>query len=369
MNISLRVIMGFFKKEFAQVLRDPVMRIFLLVVPVIQLTLFGYAISNEFGNLKLAIDFTPGDVMARQLSERLYASGWFVRPGLERKTAEDYLRSGVADAVAIMPGGGLTKAMGRDGGQLQLLIDATNTTKARAIENYFRLITQRFAKDKLPQAKLPNQIVFDTRFLYNPTMETSYFMVPGIIVMIMCITTVMLSSMSLAREKELGTFETIIAAPVRPIEIILGKSIPFIVMGIVNALLVTAGGFLIFGVPLRGSLLLLILAAFVFVSTAVGVGIFISTIAKNQQQAMMGSFLFIFPAVLLSGIMFPIENMPPLIRGLAYLNPLTYFVQIIRNVMLKGASPELVWTNIALTLVFFTAVTALAANRFRQTLN
>jgi ABC-2 type transport system permease protein len=194
-------------------------------------------------------------------------------------------------------------------------------------------------------------------------------MVPGIIVMIMCITTVMLSSMSLAREKELGTFETIIAAPVRPIEIILGKALPFIVMGVVNALLVTAGGFLIFGVPLRGSLLLLTLAALVFVSTAVGVGISISTIAKNQQQAMMGSFLFIFPAVLLSGIMFPIENMPPIIRVFAHLDPLTYFVQIIRNIMLKGANPELVWTNIALTLVFFTAVTSFAALRFRDTLN
>lgn len=376
MKIDLRVIIGFFRKEFAQVLRDPVMRIFLLVVPVVQLTLFGYAISNEFKNLKLVVRYEPVDIMARQLSDRLYASGWFVLPGSVKGTTEDYLRSGTADAVAIMPAGGLTKTMGRaePGGsgheaRIQLLIDAQNTTKARAIENYFRLITLQFAKDKLPDARLNPPVVFDMRFLYNPTMETSFFMVPGIIVMIMCITTVMLSSMSLAREKELGTFETIIAAPVRPIEIILGKSFPFIVMGVVNALLVTAGGFLIFGVPLRGSLLILILAALVFVSTAVGVGIFISTIAKNQQQAMMGSFLFIFPAILLSGIMFPIENMPPLIRGIAHLDPLTYFVQIMRNVMLKGANPELVWTNIAITLVFFTAVTGFAAIRFRDTLN
>ncbi len=354
-------------------LRDPVMRIFLLVVPVVQLTLFGYAISNEFKNLKLSFVFEPSDVVARQLHDRLYASGWFILPSSSKTTPQDYLRSGAADAVAIMPPGGLTKAIGRGepfgsghAARIQLLIDAQNTTKARAIENYFRLITLQFSQDKLSQARLRPAVVFDTRFLYNPTMETAFFMVPGIIVMIMCITTVMLSSMSLAREKELGTFETIIAAPVRPLEIILGKSFPFIVMGVVNALLVTAGGFLIFGVPLRGSLLLLILAALMFVSTAVGIGIFISTIAKNQQQAMMGSFLFIFPAILLSGIMFPIENMPAFIRATAHLDPLTYFVQIVRNVMLKGANPELVWTNVAITVVFFVAVTSLAAIRFRD---
>lgn len=369
MNIDLRVIMGFLRKEFAQVLRDPVMRIFLLVVPVVQLTLFGYAISNEFNNLKLKVIFQPGDVMARQLSERFYSSRWFVVPGQIKNTPVDYLRSGAADAVALMPAGGLTKALGRNEGRIQLLIDAQNTTKARALENYFTAITRQFTAEKLPQQQLQPPLVFDIRVLYNPTMETSFFMVPGIIVMIMCITTVMLSSMSLAREKELGTFETIIAAPVRPLEIILGKSIPFIVMGVVNALLVTAGGFVIFGVPLRGSLLLLTVAAFVFVSTAVGVGILISTIAKNQQQAMMGSFLFIFPAVLLSGIMFPIENMPALIRGIAHLDPLTYFVEIIRNIMLKGANSELVWADIAITLVFFTTVTTFAALRFRDTLN
>jgi ABC-2 type transport system permease protein len=345
------------------------MRVFLLAVPIVQLTMFGYAISNEFKNLKLAVMFEPGDAMARQLTERLYSSNWFVRPTSLKNTPIDYLRSGAADAVALMPTGGLTKALGRNEARIQLLIDAQNTTKARALENYFTAITRQFTAEKLPQQQLLPPLVFDIRVLYNPTMETSFFMVPGIIVMIMCITTVMLSSMSLAREKELGTFETIIAAPVRPLEIILGKSIPFIVMGVVNALLVTAGGFVIFGVPLRGSLFLLILAAFVFVSTAVGVGILISTIAKNQQQAMMGSFLFIFPAVLLSGIMFPIENMPPLIRNIAHLDPLTYFVQIIRNIMLKGANPRLVWTNIAITLVFFTAVTAFASLRFRDTMD
>jgi ABC-2 type transport system permease protein len=268
-----------------------------------------------------------------------------------------------------MPSGGLTKAAGRGDARIQLLIDAQNATKARAVESYIVSIAQRFIAEYFPGAAVPYPVSFDVRVLYNPTLETSFYMVPGVMAMIMTLVTVMLTGMSLAREKEMGTFETIIAAPLLNREIVLGKTVPFVVLGMMNAVLVMGGGVIIFGVPVRGSILLMLLAGIVFVITTVSIGILISTFSRNQQQAMMGSFLFIFPANLLSGIMFPIENMPLVIRFFAYINPMTYFVRILRNIMLKGANPELVWANIAILAAMAAIVIGITIRRFRQTLN
>jgi ABC-2 type transport system permease protein len=370
MRGSLKVISGFFKKEFAQVLRDPVMRIFLFVAPLIQLTLFGYAISTEFKNLKLAFMYEPADVAARELSGHFYTSRWFIPVDLKGLSPEELLQSGKADAVLITQSGGLTKALGRNNASLQLLIDATNTTKARSAENYVKLIVQKFSQNLAGGlANFQAPITFDIRILYNPTMETSYFMIPGIMTMIICIVTIMLTSMSLAREKELGTLETIIAAPLKNTEIILGKTVPFIVMGIGDALIVMSGALIIFGVPLRGSLFLMLLAMIIFVCTTVSIGMLISTFAANQQQAMMGSFLFILPANLLSGVFFPVENMPEALKIAAYVDPLMYLVRILRNIMLKGANPEIVFTYTSLLAVMCAFSVSIAVLRFRQRLN
>jgi ABC-2 type transport system permease protein len=365
---KLPVIAGFFKKEVAQAMRDPVMRLFLLAAPVIQLTIFGYAISNEFRNIRLAVIAAPADAAARQLAGRFYTSSWFVRPARDAATADDYLRSGKADAVLVMPTGGLTRALGRGDARVQLLIDAQNATKARAVEAYVGAIVRRFATEQLPGQAAP-PLAFDVRVLFNPTMETAYFMVPGVMAMLICLVTVLMTGISLAREKELGTFETIIAAPVTNTQIILGKTIPYALLGLVDAGFIITVGVLLFGVPVRGSLALMILAALVYVCTTVCVGTLISTFAHDQQQAMMGSFLFIFPAFLLSGIFFPIENMPPALRVIAYCDPLTYFVRILRNVMLKGANPQLVWTNIAVLAAIAGVTLAVTIRRLRQTLN
>jgi ABC-2 type transport system permease protein len=200
-------------------------------------------------------------------------------------------------------------------------------------------------------------------------METPMFMIPGIMTMIMCIVTIMLTSMSLSREKELGTFESIIAAPLSNLEIILGKTVPFIIIGLVDAAFIIAAGMLIFGVPVRGSFVLLFLATLIFVCTTVSIGTLISTFAANQQQSMMGTFIFLFPAMLMSGLFFPIENMPVAIRWLAYVDPLKYFINLLRNVMLKGNVPELFWPNFAAIFLIMAASVFTAVRRFRQTLN
>ena len=365
-----QTLLGFLRKEFVQTLRDPVMRLFIFAVPVIQLILFGYAISLEFRNLKLASIYEPKDYIARQFTEAAYASGWFVRVKNASFDGSEMLRSGIADAVLVMPKGGLTKAiLNSNGEKVQLLIDATNSVKARSVESYLNTIAQKFTADKFPDRQSQQPVAFDARVLFNPTLKTAIFMVPGIMTLIICIITIILTAMSLAREKELGTFETIIAAPLKNIEIILGKAIPFVILGLTDALFVILAGVIIFDVPVRGSLIIMFISALVFVSSTVSFGIIISTFAKNQQQAMMGAFLFLFPMALMSGLFFPVENMPGLLRLAAYLDPLKYFISILRNIMIKGANPELVWSNLGV-LVLMTAVIVIVTNRrFRQTLN
>jgi ABC-2 type transport system permease protein len=209
----------------------------------------------------------------------------------------------------------------------------------------------------------------DVRVLYNPAMESSLFMVPAVMGMILCLVTIVLTSMSLAKERELGTFESIVSAPLENWEILLGKTLPYFLLGLVDALLVIAAGAFLFDVPVRGPLWLLAVSCVVFVTTTVSVGILISTIAAGQQQAMMGSFLFLFTAMLLSGMMFPVENMPPALRWAAYLDPLKYFITLMRHLLLKGGDARVVLGNLSALILMAAAVAALSARRFHQTLN
>jgi ABC-2 type transport system permease protein len=350
----MKLFIGFIKKEFAQTLRDPVMRMFVFGAPILQLLVFGSAISNEFGNLRLSSVYQPINAVARQVTDRFYASGYFVPgPAAGYAAPDELLRSGTADAVLIFS----------DTAHCQLLIAAQNATKARAVENYARQILAM----SVPAAR--GGVSFSVRVLFNPSMQTAIFMVPGVMTLILCLMTVILTAMSLAREKEMGTFESIIAAPLRKRQIILGKTVPFVIIGIIDAIIVITAGVILFDVPIRGPIILLAAATAVFICTTITIGTLISTIAQTQQQAMMGAFLFVFPAVLMSGIMFPIENMPVLIRLLTYLNPLTYFTTILRNVMLKGANTGLVLQNLAVMIAMTAAIIALAIRRFRQTLN
>ncbi|MFA6318032.1 MAG: ABC transporter permease [Elusimicrobiota bacterium] len=358
-----RVLLAFLAKELSQALRDPRMRALLFIAPILQITLFGCAISTEIRNIRLASFHAPDDAEARRLTERFLSSGWFLPVPAQGSDPASLIDAGAADAVLAFPAGGLTRAMGRGEGEVQLLVEATNATKARAVEAYARSILGAAG----PPRSGPG-IGLDVRVLYNPSMESSAFMVPGVMGMIICLVTIVLTSMSLAREKETGTFETIIAAPLGVGEILLGKTVPFVLLGLADCVLVLLAGTALFSVPSRGPLWMLALASGVFVATTVSVGTLISTIARNQSQAMLGSFMFLFPANLLSGIMFPVENMPIAVRWVAYLDPLKYFVTLVRNIMLKGGDPWVFASNVAVLVVMAAGTAGLSYIRFRRTL-
>lgn len=375
MNLStFATVIGFLRKEFSQVLRDPRMLIILLVIPVMQMAVFGLAISTEVKNIKLGTIYNPNDTILRRIEERSFSSKWFI-PAIGRGAYNDanadpleQIRSGRADVVLISPPGGLAKALERGERNVQLLIDASNVIRAQSIERYMQSIINEVLRDDFHMT-VSSPIVFDVRILYNPSLESAIFMVPGTMAMILCIVTILLTSMSIAREKEMGTFEMIISAPIKTWEVLLGKTIPFIVIGMFNAASIFMFAILIFKVPMKGSYWELTIATFAFIVTTVSIGTLISTFAKNQQQAMMGGFIFLFLSNLLAGIMFPIDNMPLFMKAAAYMNPMTYFVRLIRNIMLKGGSPELVWSYIGILVLMAVFTAIVSYKRFHHTLD
>ncbi len=361
-------LLAFLKKEFIQALRDKRMRLILFVVPVVQMMVFGLALSNEIKNVRLAVQALPSDRVAHKIGERAAESGWFHLVPADDAEPFELIRTGRADAVLVAPPGGLTRALARQSGEAQVLVDATNAIKARVIENYLNAVLYRVLRDENPTRAPEAAVTFDVRVLYNPTLETSAYLVPGVMGLILCLVTILLSSMSMAREREMGTFETLIAAPVAPWELFLGKTMPFMILGLADVPLMITLGVGGFHVPLRGPVWALFLAAAVFVGTTVFIGTLISTFAKNQQQAMMGSFLFLFPAILLSGVMAPLENIPAAVVPLSWLNPLRFFVSLTRQVMLKGTIGPFYWTNLAALGLLGAAAATASVQRFRRTL-
>jgi len=364
-----RTLLGFIRKELIQSLRDPRMKFLLFVVPCVQMTLFGVAVSNEVKNIRLAAIYDSKDYVMRDIYQRAIAGKWFLPadPSTEQDPFK-LIQSGKADAVLIAPPGGLTRGIGRGNAPIQLLADATNVLQGQAVENYLKIIIAQVVKDDLKISSPPPPIQFDLRVLYNPSLETAIFMVPGVMCTLMVMTTMMLAMVAIVREKEMGTFETLISAPVSRAEVIYGKTIPYVILGMSNLPLVLSVAIFIFHVPMRGSLLVLCLAAFVFICTCVAMGTLISTFCKNQQQASLASFLFMFPAMMFSGLMFPLENMPPAIKWIAYLDPLAHYMGLLRNIMLKGGGFNYVVLHVSVLAVMALVCILVSFRRFHTTL-
>lgn len=379
----LKLIYAFVKKELVQVLRDPRMKLLLFVSPIIQMTIFGLALDNDAKNIKLYAKPMMNDPLFRDIRREAVGSGWFkLIGGNEKLAGEDIgkFRSGRVEAALYAPEGGLTQSFELGIGRLEAVIDGSDLVRARSIQSYLTSIVSEAVDERLgkpesfgfaqeaqtkPASTSLTPIEFSGRILYNPELQTSYNLVPGVLGMLMCIITIMLTSMSIAKEKEIGTFETLISAPVSVKEILLGKTIPYLVIGCINLPLIFFVAVAGFDVPMRGSYFFMGLATVFFLVTTVSIGTLISIVAKNQQQAMMGSFIFLMPAILLSGIMFPIENMPIPLRIVAFFNPLMYYSILLRNIMLKGGDYMVLFTHTgALFLIAVVSVTT-AFKRFR----
>jgi len=364
-------------KEFIQLFRDPRLRAIVFVVPIFQLIVFGYAVSTDVRNVATAVYDLDNSVTSRELASRFLNSGYFrlVEYVWSGERARELLDRGRARAVIHFQKGFEEDLQGGKTAAVQLVVDGTDSNTAGIVLGYSTRITQHFSQEALNtrvhrllgKAQQPGGITLATRAWFNENLESRNFYVPGVIALMVTLITLLLTSMAVVREKEIGTIEQIMVTPITPAEFILGKTLPFALISFVDVIIVSVVGVLWFDVPIRGSLALLFLSTTIYLLTALGIGLLISTVSHTQQQAMMTTFFFFMPAVMLSGFMFPIANMPVVVQWLTYLNPFRYFVEIIRGIFLKGIGLGILWPQLLTLLVMGLFTLWLASSRFRKT--
>jgi ABC-2 type transport system permease protein len=381
-------IRGIIQKEFFQTLRDTRTRGLLFGPPILQLILFGYAVNLDIEHARTAwvdADHTPE---SRSLLAAFQGSRYFritATPGTDGEI-QDLLDHGkVQTVIRVLPGFSRDVQRG-NAAQVQILVDGTNSNTAAIVAGYAGQIVTGYAA-KVSAAQQNSRLVQRTSMLggaapavipvltaqsrvwFNPDLKSRVYFVPGVIVNIIALVTIMLTAMSIVREKEIGTMEQLMVTPIRPAELIIGKLLPFAMVGILEVILVVVAALLVFGIPIRGNIPLLFGCSLLFLLSTLGVGLFISTISQTQQQAMMSSFFFFMPAMLLSGFAFPIRNMPIPVQYLTYLNPLRYFMRIVRDLFLKGAGIESLWQSMLALTIFGLAILSLSAIRFHKKLD
>lgn len=363
------------RKEFIQVFRNSKMRAIVLVMPLVQSMVFGYAVTTDVRQVETAIydqDQTPE---SRDLVDRFVHSGYFLvktRINSDREIDELIDYGKVAAIIRIPPDFSDNIAAGTTA-TVQIIVDGTDSNTAGVVLNYAGNIVRSDALELLQKrtgnfGKETVGVNLQTRAWFNENLTSRNFYVPGVIAVIVMLVTLLLTSMSVVREKEMGTMEQIVVTPITPLEFILGKTMPSIILGFVNMIFVTLISVFWFDIPVRGSIITLFVANGFYLMTTIGIGLIISTLSETQQQAMMSTFFFYLPAVLLSGFMFPIANMPEVVQAVTYLNPLRYFLVIIRGIFLKGVGVAILWPQIMALLILGILVLTLAVKKFRKNL-
>ena len=344
-------------------MRDPRTLIIILGMPVAQLLLFGFVIRTEIKDVKIAVYDQSKDDMTTRIVNKLTSSGYFkLEDYLESDQGiEDIFRKGEIKEVLVFEPGFAKKIEREGNADLQLLADASDPNIARMVTMYTQSIIQTFLKDEYGTGNIPYQITPNVRMFYNEETQSVFMFVPGLMALIMMLISAIMSSISITREKELGTMEILLVSPLKPIQIILGKVAPYLIIAFFDSLLIILMGNLVFGMPVNGSLTLLLSECFLFIFLALSLGILISTIAPNQLIAMFISMIgLLLPTVLLSGFIFPIENMPKVLQWVSTLMPARWFNVIVKDIMLKGTGLAYVLKE-TLILVAMTAVIILAS--------
>jgi ABC-2 type transport system permease protein len=365
------------RKEFRQTLRDPRAGRLLFIAPIVQLLIFGYAVTTDVRNASTIVLDHDRSADSRQLISALTASGYFRVTALAQRPAEVVGALDHGDAllaVEIPLGFAADLAAGRPT-PVQLLVDGSTANTANVALGYATRIISRYGlargvelAARAGTLRPAMGVDFRARAWYNPSFESRVYNVPavmGTIVMLMCL---LLTSLAVVREREIGTLEQLMVSPLTPGELILGKTLPAVAVAFLDMILVTAVALLWFGIPFRGSALVLITSSVFYILTGLGVGLLISTISKTQQEAFLSLFLFLFPAMILSGLLFPVENMPPAIQYFTLLDPIRHYLVIVRGVFLRGTGWSILYPQILTLLVMGVSVLGFAATRFRKTI-
>jgi ABC-2 type transport system permease protein len=364
-------------KEFKQVFRDPRMKTVIFITPLIQIILFGYAANKDINYVPTAIYDKDNTAQSRELLRRFTYSQYFVPERYidNELSMDDVLNKGrVSVVIHIDRGFGRDLIAGKDA-EVQLAFDGTDSNTAMIIMGYSNTVINAYSMDLIRSDAAATGKVFEApavkledRAWFNGNLISRNYYLPGVIATIVTMMSLLLSAMAIVKEKEIGTMEQLIVSPLRPLDLIVGKLLPFGILGLIQIVLITILGVLWFHIPLRGSLPLLLFATCIYLFTTLGIGLFISTISSTQQEAMMSVFLFYMPTILLSGFAYPIANMPQPIQWFTFFNPMRYFMVVTRSIFLKGVGIDVLWTQIVPLAIMGFVVIGFSAFKFRKSL-
>ncbi|MCR4410634.1 MAG: ABC transporter permease [Candidatus Saccharicenans sp.] len=374
----MKRLLAFIRKELLQVRRDRRMLPIVIIAPIFQLLILGYAVSLDVRDIPVVVVDLDHSDSSRDFLRAVFNSGYFVEAGREEvaERVDRYLDSGRASVALVIPEGFERDLLAGKPTSFQGFVDGTESQTATIGLNYLEMIARNYnqkiilqALEKIAAGMKPVVVRPEVRVFFNPALVSRNFLLPGVFGLLLMVMTVILTAMAVVKEYDRGTMEQLIVTPLRPLDIILGKLLPFFIIGTVDVFLIFAVTRFWFRLPLRGSFLLLLGLSFVYMLSTLGIGLFISTITRTPQQAMLTSFFFMIPMMMLSGFVFPIENMPRFFQWLTYVIPLRYYLVVLRGIFLKGVDLSALYDEALWLLGLAVAINLLSVSRFRRRLD
>lgn len=353
----------------------------LFLSPMIMLFLLGYAVNTDVKNITMAVLDDDKSSESRKFIRKFTASEYFIYSSSlsSEKEIDELLDKGKVDLFLHIPRGFSKRIKSGKDTSVQLILDGTDSNRAAVIMSYVNQITGDFSldyfKDRIKllilsrgadSMRMKETIGIQERFLFNPELASRNFFLPGVVGLLISLVTIMLTSMAVVKEKESGTIEQIIVSPLRSVEYIAGKTLPFVIIAFIDICLVTFVGILWFQVPFNGSFIFLLFSGLIYILSTLAIGLFLSTISRTQQQAMLSTFIYFMPSMLFSGFVFPIYAMPEIIQAITYLNPLRYFIVILRGIFLKGVGITVLWPQLIMLLILGISLFTLSVRRFAR---
>ncbi len=363
---------GFTLKEFRHIFRDRRTLLIIFGMPIAELLIFGYVITNEIKDTNIAIYDKSGDYLSQKLTSKLGSSGYFIPSTFiySENEIEPALRSGKASLVVVYEKDFAKRFQKEGNAAIHVITDASEPNTASLLANYAWSIINSFAAENGVKDKSLTPIDIRVRMLYNPDLKSVFMFVPGTMALILMLLTAMMTAISIAREKELGTMEILLVSPLKPSHIVIGKVLPYVGLAFTNALVILFLGYTVFGLPIKGSLALLLLVCFFFILLALSLGIMISTVSKTQQVAMFFSMIgLMLPTMLLSGFIYPVENMPVILQWLSSIMPPRWFISAIKTIMIKGEGIAYVWKEMLIMIGMIVFFLTLSIKKFKVRLS
>ena len=360
--------LGFIKKEFIHIFRDKRTLLILFGMPVAQILIFGYVVTNEISEARIAIYDQSKDAITQEITHKLLSSGYFkLSKRIESDDEiEETFQGGEIKEIIVFEPGFAEKLENERNAHVQILLDATDANMANLLQSYTAGIIGDYSRNIMIESGQMPVITPKPRMLFNNELKGVYMFVPGTMALILMLVTAMMTSISITREKEMGTMEVLLVSPLKPVQIIAGKVMPYVFLAFLNAVVILALGYLVFDMPIRGNVLLLLGETLLFIVMALSLGIFISTVSPTQQVAMFVSmFALLLPTMLLSGFIFPIENMPWPLQWLSTIIPAKYFIILIKNIMIKGTGLLFIWKETLVLLMMTIIFLALSIRNFK----